>query len=43
MINWGVVGCQIELKPAERGQEAAEKLKSDGNPTDLLVCSKGKS
>jgi len=23
MINRAVIGCQIELKPAERGQEAA--------------------
>jgi hypothetical protein len=27
MINRGVVGCQIERKPAERGREGADKLK----------------
>jgi hypothetical protein len=27
MIKWGVIGCQVELKSAERGQEAADKLK----------------
>ena len=35
MINRGVVGCQIELKTAGRGQEAADELKSVGNSTDL--------
>jgi len=34
MINRGVVGCQIELKTAEKGQEAADKLKIIGNPSD---------
>jgi len=36
MIDLGVVGCQIELKPGERGQQAEVKPKSLGNPTDLF-------
>jgi hypothetical protein len=40
MINRGVVGCQFELKPAERSREAADKPESAGNPTDF--SSRGK-
>jgi hypothetical protein len=31
MIKWGVIGCQLELKSAERGQKAADKQKSVEN------------
>jgi len=44
MINRSVIGCQIELKTAERGQGAADKLKKrravphgHGNADHLLV------
>ena len=40
MINLGVGACQIELTPAGRGQEAADKPKSAGNQTDLSSPSK---
>jgi hypothetical protein len=43
MINRGVVGCQIELKRAERGQEAADKLNSVGNRPDLSSWAKRES
>jgi hypothetical protein len=43
MINRGVVGCQIELKPVERGQRAADKLKGIVIPTDLSSRSKRES
>lgn len=42
MIDRGVVGCQIELKPAEGGREAADKTKRAGNPADLTSQSKGR-
>jgi hypothetical protein len=42
MINRGVVGCQIKLKQAERGQEAADKLKSVGNLADFSCRGKRK-
>jgi hypothetical protein len=35
MTKRGVIGCQVELKPAERGQEAVDKLKSVENRPDL--------
>jgi len=35
MVNQGAAACQIELKPEEKGREAADKPKSAGNPTDL--------
>jgi len=43
MINRSVIGCQIELKTAERGQGATDKLKSVGNPTDLSSRAKRES
>jgi len=35
IIKWGVIGCQVELKSGERGQEAGDKLKSVENQPDL--------
>jgi len=43
MINRGVGGCQLELKPGERGRPAADKLKGIGIPTDLSCRSRGES
>jgi len=40
MIKGGVIGCQVELRPAERGQEAAGKPKSAEDQTDLSSPSK---
>ena len=35
MINRRVIGCQIELEPAQRGQEAADLLRSAENQPEL--------
>jgi hypothetical protein len=43
MINRGVVGCQIELKPGERGRQAADKPRSLGNQPDLSCRQKRES
>jgi hypothetical protein len=40
MINRGVVGCQIELKPAERGRPVTDKAKSAGDRADLSFSTK---
>jgi hypothetical protein len=43
MIDRSVAACQIELKPGERGQPAADKLKGIGIPEDLSSRSKRES
>jgi len=43
IINRGIIGCQVELKPAEREQEAADKLKKVGNQLDISSRSKRES
>jgi len=40
MVNQGAAACQIELKPEEKGREAADKPKSAGNPTGLSLREK---
>jgi len=35
MIDWSVIVFQVELKAAERGEEAADKLISVENQHDL--------
>jgi len=43
MINRAIGDCQIELKPAEGGQEAADKPKRAGDPTGLPSQAKRES
>jgi hypothetical protein len=43
MINLSIIGCQVELKTTEGGQEGADKPKSVGNPLELSSQTKKES